>query len=97
MPEFRNKVFEGIILDKDCFEITIQQALAKIRRLRKARAKDQSCSRLTVEAGERRFKSLRARHQNAAFSKSSPVRSNLFTSLGSSQIHCEVFPLAEGL
>jgi len=41
MPKFRNKVFESILLDKDGFEITIRQALAKIRRLRKARAKDQ--------------------------------------------------------
>jgi hypothetical protein len=41
MPKFRSKVFESILLDKDGFEITIQQALAKIRRLRKARAKDQ--------------------------------------------------------
>jgi hypothetical protein len=40
MPKFRNKVFESILLDKDGFEITIQQALAKIRRLRKAKAKD---------------------------------------------------------
>jgi hypothetical protein len=40
MPKFRNKVFKSILLDKDGFEITIQQALAKIRRLRKARAKD---------------------------------------------------------
>jgi hypothetical protein len=40
MPKFRNKVFENILLDKDGFEITFQQALAKIRRLRKARAKD---------------------------------------------------------
>jgi hypothetical protein len=40
MPKFRNKVFESILLDKDGFEITIRQALAKIRRLRKARAKD---------------------------------------------------------
>jgi len=55
MPEFRNKVFESIISDKDCFEITIQQALAKIRRLRKARAKDQSCSRLfELNCGSRR-------------------------------------------
>jgi hypothetical protein len=40
MPKFRNKVFKSILLDKDGFEITIQQALAKIRRLRKAKAKD---------------------------------------------------------
>ena len=40
MPKFRNKVFESILLDKDGFEITIRQALAKIRRLRKAKAKD---------------------------------------------------------
>jgi hypothetical protein len=40
MSKFRNKVFKSILLDKDGFEITIQQALAKIRRLRKARAKD---------------------------------------------------------
>ncbi|MEM1540780.1 MAG: hypothetical protein QXJ07_05300 [Candidatus Bathyarchaeia archaeon] len=37
MSKFKNK---GILLDKDGFEITIQQALAKIRRLRKAKAKD---------------------------------------------------------
>jgi hypothetical protein len=40
MHKFGNKIFESILLDKDGFEITIQQALAKIRRLRKARAKD---------------------------------------------------------
>jgi hypothetical protein len=40
MPKFRNKVFKSILLDKDGFEITIMQALAKIRRLRKAKAKD---------------------------------------------------------
>jgi len=40
MPKFRNRVFESILLDKDGFEITIQQALAKIRKLRKVRAKD---------------------------------------------------------
>jgi hypothetical protein len=40
MPKFRNKVFKSIFLDKDEFEITFQQALAKIRRPRKARAKD---------------------------------------------------------
>lgn len=40
MPKFKNKVFKSILLDKDGFEITIQQALAKIRRLRKAKAKD---------------------------------------------------------
>jgi hypothetical protein len=33
-------VFKSILLDKDGFEITIQQALTKIRRLRKAKAKD---------------------------------------------------------
>jgi hypothetical protein len=37
MLKFKNK---SILLDKDGFEITIQQALAKIRRLRKARARD---------------------------------------------------------
>jgi hypothetical protein len=37
MPKFKNK---SILLDKEGFEITIRQALAKIRRLRKARAKD---------------------------------------------------------
>jgi hypothetical protein len=37
MLKFKNK---SILLYKDEFEITIQQALAKIRRLRKARAKD---------------------------------------------------------
>jgi len=40
MPKIRNKVFKSILLDKDWFEIAIQQALAKIRRLRKAKAKD---------------------------------------------------------
>jgi len=40
MSKFRNMVFEGIILDKDGFEITFQQAVARIRRLRKARVKD---------------------------------------------------------
>ncbi|MCS7113975.1 MAG: hypothetical protein RMJ15_09770 [Nitrososphaerota archaeon] len=40
MPKFRNKVFKNILLDKDGFEITIQQALAKIRRLKKLKAKD---------------------------------------------------------
>ncbi|MEM3641476.1 MAG: hypothetical protein QXU45_09610 [Candidatus Bathyarchaeia archaeon] len=37
MSKFKNK---SILLDKDGFEITIQQALAKIRRLRKLKAKD---------------------------------------------------------
>ena len=37
MPKFKNK---SILLDKDGFEIAIQQALSKIRRLRKAKAKD---------------------------------------------------------
>ncbi len=37
MPKFKNK---DILLDKDGFEITILQALAKIRRLRKLKAKD---------------------------------------------------------
>jgi hypothetical protein len=40
MPKFKNKVFKSILLDRNGFEITIQQALAKIRRLRKAKAKD---------------------------------------------------------
>lgn len=38
MTKFKNK---SILLDKDGFEITVQQALAKIRRLRKAKARDQ--------------------------------------------------------
>lgn len=37
MSKFKNK---SILLDKDGFEITIHQALAKIRILRKAKAKD---------------------------------------------------------
>jgi len=40
MPKIRNKVFKSILLDEDGFEIAIQQASAKIRRLRKAKAKD---------------------------------------------------------
>lgn len=40
MPKFKNKIFKSVLLDKKGFEITIQQALAKIRSLRKAKARD---------------------------------------------------------
>jgi len=40
MPELKNKVSKNILLDKEGFEITVRQALAKIRNLRKWKAKD---------------------------------------------------------
>jgi len=40
MPKIKNKVSKNILLDKEGFEITVRKALAKIRSLRKAKAKD---------------------------------------------------------
>ena len=40
MPKFKNKVFKSILLNRNGFEITTRQALAKIRSLRRWKARD---------------------------------------------------------
>jgi len=40
MPEFKNKVFKSILLDKEGFSITVRQAQSKIQTFRKAKARD---------------------------------------------------------
>ncbi len=40
MEKTKNKTLKSVLLDREGFTITIRQALAKIRSLRKAKAKD---------------------------------------------------------